>query len=101
MALYLTQPERDIIKKAVSGIDWHVHKSILSKIEADEEQIKTRKNCEHIHGSYNGKKECCTKCGSFFVPGMGFAWTKSKRTRKVTSVGRVDTPDRKRKATLK
>ena len=76
MAIILDDIEReyllDFLKKYPSS--WWPHQKIIEKIESEIDEKKKITNCPHEKGKYKGEKECCTKCGTFYDPGMGFSW---------------------------
>lgn len=67
----------ELIRKHPSGKPWD-DKRILGKFEDDVAEKERMAICEHLPGSYIGKKDCCVKCGSFYESGMGFSWEVNK-----------------------
>lgn len=59
--------------KTVPDYDF-VGKKIQKMLAEDRKRLDDTASCEHKEGSYEGKKTCCTKCGSFYKEGMGSNW---------------------------
>ena len=78
MAIYLddTIKEDELLIKAIEQSDivpW-IKKSLIGKIESDQQRKERIKNCKHETGEYTGKKTCCKFCGGY-EPGQGEEWT--------------------------
>lgn len=75
--IILEPKERDyltaLIQKHPSNKPWE-DKGILNALESDRVEKQKMAECEHLPGSYSGKKTCCSKCESFYQEGMGFSW---------------------------
>ena len=80
MAIYLDNQTRPVLKRLLkkrleaSPKDF-VTERILGAVEADERRLEEMGDCNHEPGNYIGEKNCCSKCGSFYSPGMGEGWT--------------------------
>lgn len=79
MAIYLddtTRPELEMILNDYipkHPTDW-VAPLLLKQVLSDYKRLDKIATCSHKKGTYTGIKHCCTKCGSFFEPGMGEEW---------------------------
>lgn len=71
MKISITNDEADVLKQALKANI--MAEGILKKIASAEETQQEVRNCEHDYGYYEGKKECCVKCGALDV-GMGEEW---------------------------
>lgn len=78
MALYLDQMTRPYLErkfKDVAESDF-IGKRIQKMLAADADRLHDIEMCQHVAGEYEGKKECCVKCGSKYKPGMAETWEK-------------------------
>lgn len=82
MAIYLDEQTRPYLERLLKNIKEtdFIGKRIQGMLEADAKRLDEISKCEHISGEYIGHKTCCTKCGSFFEPGMGQSWTLKQET---------------------
>jgi hypothetical protein len=81
MAIYLEEFEREYLLHILDGKEYLGDKpmflakeQLVKKVKSDIERLKEIEECQHTWGKYVGKKECCTKCGTF-DEGMGFEWS--------------------------
>lgn len=76
MALYLDNQTRSYLERLVKDIPESdfIGKRLQKMLETDRQRLAELAECDHVKGTYSGKKECCSKCGSFFEPGMGESW---------------------------
>ena len=76
MAISFTEAEKNYIATALNGktpTQFWAKNTILKKLIQDQVDTENRQNCEHIYGTYKGKKECCTVCGHYDEQ-MGTEW---------------------------
>jgi hypothetical protein len=81
MAIYLDDQTRGYLERMFKEVDKKdsIGKRIRQALKDDAHRLDKMANCEHVAGEYVGKKTCCTKCESFFEPGMGETWTYVQR----------------------
>lgn len=79
MAIYLDQQTRPVLKRIIKK--WQeahpkdfVADRIMGSIITDEKRLEEIAFCQHTIARYVGKKTCCSKCGAYYNPGMGFDW---------------------------
>lgn len=75
MAIYLDDLDRKYIENLLKKQTDFIGKRLLGKVLADNERLEKIGQCQHEAGTFVGKKTCCTKCESYFEPGMGFSWS--------------------------
>ena len=75
MAIYLLPEEtkylKDLLEKQPK---WWVKDKLIEKIEDDQFRRGEMAVCNHSKAEYVGEKTCCSKCGSFYEPGMKVTW---------------------------
>lgn len=79
MAIYLDDQTRPylerLIKKQIEKSDKDfIAQRLQGMLQTDRDRLERIAVCEHEPGEYKGRKTCCTRCESFYEPGMGETW---------------------------
>lgn len=76
MALYLDDQTRPYLERKFKVVDDKdfIGKRMQGMLEADKARLDNIAQCEHVEGSFEGKKTCCAKCEAFYKVGQGESW---------------------------
>lgn len=74
MQISIDNQTAEYVKDKLKNDTWWCATKMVDIINKAQEEDKKRAKCHHKWGKYEGKKECCVKCGTWGI-NQGEEWT--------------------------